>query len=100
MEFRRVLFRSPARHMRLKHSGCRVAPDTADAGTAVPAGSTPARRRPYSRCWFSQVAAMSKSRSEERRSGKECLSTCKFRWLPYLTKKEEYIKSYKYPRHN
>src|SRR3546814_2498716 len=47
--------------MRLKHSGCRVAPDTADAGTAVPAGSTPARRRPYSRCWFSQVAAMSKS---------------------------------------
>src|SRR3546814_9171077 len=24
----------PARHMRLKHSGCRVAPDTADAGTA------------------------------------------------------------------
>src|SRR3546814_20875426 len=27
------------------------------------------------------------SRSEERRVGKECVSTCRFRWAPYRSKK-------------
>src|SRR3546814_13334931 len=30
-------------------------------------------------------------RSEERRVGKECVSTCRSRWSPYLEKKKENI---------
>src|SRR3546814_20890482 len=30
-------------------------------------------------------------RSEERRVGKECLSTCRSRWLPYQLKKKKYL---------
>src|SRR3546814_14730474 len=29
-------------------------------------------------------------RSEERRVGKDCVSTCRFRWSPYPTKKTKY----------
>src|SRR3546814_16698001 len=31
----------------------------------------------------SEVAAASEQRSEERRVGKECVSTCRSRWSPY-----------------
>src|SRR3546814_12280766 len=30
------------------------------------------------------------SRSEERRVGKECVSTCRSRWSPYHSKKKQY----------
>src|SRR3546814_21127913 len=30
----------------------------------------------------------SRTRSEESRVGKECVSTCRLRWLPYLKKKK------------
>src|SRR3546814_19715743 len=30
-----------------------------------------------------RVAGDNEARSEERRVGKECVSTCKFRWSPY-----------------
>src|SRR3546814_12993074 len=30
-----------------------------------------------------------KRRSEERRVGKECVSTCRYRWSPYTYKKKE-----------
>src|SRR3546814_11862854 len=30
-----------------------------------------------------------RTRSEERRVGKECVSTCRSRWSPYLSKKKE-----------
>src|SRR3546814_15130333 len=33
------------------------------------------------------------ARSEERRVGKECVSTCRSRWSPYHKKKKMYIKS-------
>lgn len=48
--------------MRLKHFGGTVWPAAAGAAAALPVGSTRARRQPYSPCWFSQVAAMSKPR--------------------------------------
>src|SRR3546814_15343220 len=32
------------------------------------------------------------ARSEERRVGKECVSTCRSRWSPYHSKKKEMIK--------
>src|SRR3546814_3697948 len=33
-------------------------------------------------------------RSEERRVGKECVSTCRSRWSPYHSKKKIYTRSY------
>src|SRR3546814_17046219 len=33
-----------------------------------------------------------KPRSEERRVGKECVSTCRFRWSPYNSKKKNHKK--------
>src|SRR3546814_18194229 len=33
------------------------------------------------------------SRSEERRVGKECVSTCRFRWSPYHKKKKKKTKT-------
>src|SRR3546814_14279734 len=35
-------------------------------------------------------------RSEERRVGKECVSTCRSRWSPYHTKKKKYLNLNKY----
>src|SRR3546814_15989794 len=32
---------------------------------------------------------VSRERSEERRVGKECVSTCRYRWSPYHYKKKE-----------
>src|SRR3546814_16645066 len=36
--------------------------------------------------WLSE--ARNKKRSEERRVGKECVSTCRSRWSPYTSKKK------------
>src|SRR3546814_16624332 len=41
----------------------------------------------------SPAAAWSKPRSEERRVGKECVSTCRSRWSPYHKKKKEHSKT-------
>src|SRR3546814_15204077 len=35
--------------------------------------------------------AASGNRSEERRVGKECVSTCRSRWSPYHYKKNQYV---------
>src|SRR3546814_15426631 len=50
---------------------------------------------------------MEMPRSEERRVGKECVSTCRSRWSPYHTKKKqtytticEYIKTNKLRKNN
>src|SRR3546814_12410361 len=40
------------------------------------------------------AADQPQGRSEERRVGKECVSTCRSRWSPYPSKK----KAYKHPR--
>src|SRR3546814_14021470 len=38
-------------------------------------------------------------RSEERRVGKECVSTCRYRWLPYHKKKKKQLsRLYEYPK--
>src|SRR3546814_15849901 len=34
------------------------------------------------------VGATNSVRSEERRVGKECVSTCRYRWCPYLSQKQ------------
>src|SRR3546814_16959676 len=37
------------------------------------------------------VDAIAFTRSDERRVGKECVSTCRFRWAPDHLKKKKYI---------
>src|SRR3546814_19398413 len=39
-------------------------------------------------------------RSEERRVGKECVSTCRSRWSPYHSKKKNKKQKYKQNTHN
>src|SRR3546814_2434654 len=43
------------------------------------------RRRPDIRRWCraANLSRLLKQRSEERRVGKECVSTCRSRWSPY-----------------
>src|SRR3546814_17430948 len=40
--------------------------------------------------WLWELATQQKLRSEERRVGKECVSTCRSRWTPYHYKKKQY----------
>src|SRR3546814_20743116 len=50
-------------------------PPTASADAATPAANT-------------APATAAATRSEERRVGKECVSTCRSRWSPYHSKKK------------
>src|SRR3546814_3272416 len=45
----------------------------------VVAGNTPE----VTRKWHERFVKVNKTRSEERRVGKECVSTCRSRWSPY-----------------
>src|SRR3546814_8335354 len=38
---------------------------------------------PYSKAYESRISDLHEKRSEERRVGKECVSTCRSRWSPY-----------------
>src|SRR3546814_13092631 len=51
-----------------------------DAGAADLGRDRPVR---LFRLWLSQEPARPRHRSEERRVGKECVSTCRSRWSPY-----------------
>src|SRR3546814_12636609 len=44
--------------------------------------------RPASSVAAASAASAAASRSEERRVGKECVSTCRSRWSPYHKKKK------------
>src|SRR3546814_14303428 len=50
-------------------------------------GDTPAIQRAQLRLDGDLVVAVLVARSEERRVGKECVSTCRSRWSPYHSKK-------------
>src|SRR3546814_15945304 len=43
---------------------------------------------------YSQTSNQVRIRSEERRVGKECVSTCRSRWSPYHYKKKKKITNY------
>src|SRR3546814_20908627 len=49
------------------------------------------RAKPFAAAVFPALRPLltSPARSEERRVGKECVSTCRFRWSPVHTKKKE-----------
>src|SRR3546814_11005480 len=40
-------------------------------------------------CFMKMAPVVQRLRSEERRVGKECVSTCRSRWSPYLLKKKK-----------
>src|SRR3546814_14384827 len=42
-------------------------------------------------CSVDVIAGQEVGRSEERRVGKECVSTCRSRWSPYLYKKKQTV---------
>src|SRR3546814_13936120 len=52
--------------------------------SAIPTGALKTRRS-----GSSDLAATRTARSEERRVGKECVSTCRSRWSPYHSKKNK-----------
>src|SRR3546814_12245809 len=61
---------------------------------ACPTDERPRAARPKSACpWARRTAPpdFRASRSEERRVGKECVSTCRSRWSPYHYKKNTSI---------
>src|SRR3546814_20447844 len=66
------------------HERGRMRPDGWDAGDLIPETITshtvPLQRprHPHNHC-----------RSDERRVGQECVSTCRSRWSPYLSKKTD-----------
>src|SRR3546814_10997118 len=41
-----------------------------------------------------RIMVVGGGRSEERRVGKECVSTCRSRWSPYHSKKKQYRTKY------
>src|SRR3546814_12773223 len=50
---------------------------------------TPTTTDPRLAAAYAKIAASaSRQRSEERRGGKECVSTCRSRWSPYTCKKK------------
>src|SRR3546814_13994552 len=56
-------------------------------------------RLPGAAFGLARVAFPARARSEERRVGKECVSTCRSRWSPYhLKKKQDYNKKYERTR--
>src|SRR3546814_10969581 len=81
--FRRVLFRSQLRFR--TRNGCQHA--GADAPDQRSHGRDRCAARKARAALYWGVAGA--SRSEERRVGKECVSTCRSRWSPYHYKKNK-----------
>src|SRR3546814_15739078 len=54
-----------------------------DLGSAYPALGEALRRIRIRACINETIVANDAMRSEERRVGKECVSTCRSRWSPY-----------------
>src|SRR3546814_14951129 len=73
---------------RLRRCAGRRACRSHDHDTSYPVHS--ARRRPLFLHGPGGRPARSDVRSEERRVGKECVSTCRSRWSPYNAKKNAY----------
>src|SRR3546814_17476767 len=59
---------------------------------SAPTSRPPAQNARRTTCWSTATwgcRARRGSRSEERRVGKECVSTCRSRWSPYNSKKQQ-----------
>src|SRR3546814_20051409 len=58
----------------------RCTPSCGGLPTRACTATSPRSRPP---CWCTSCSCASARRSEERRVGKECVSTCRSRWSPY-----------------
>src|SRR3546814_16412016 len=100
MEFRRVLFRSRLADTvdfddllqavdgeRLARRGISVFVEMTNADANVEPGI--AVDEVVASAAFECVVAVTADRSEERRVGKGCVSTCRSRWSPYHKKKKQ-----------
>src|SRR3546814_18910761 len=69
--------------------GCSDDIDSRIRAAAGPSGSMPAKRVgiPPGQTELTRMPCAA-TRSEERRVGKECVSTCRSRWSPYHSKKK------------
>src|SRR3546814_20690138 len=90
LEFRRVLFRSHqllAQRSIVQSPGAGLPPGSRRSTTHGAAAGAPAPAH------YGGVAVLlvtlTTDRSEERRVGKECVSTCRSRWSPYHSKKNK-----------
>src|SRR3546814_18552690 len=54
----------------------------------IDSGMVSYERLPMLEVVFDRLVRMMSTRSEERRVGKECVSTCRSRWSPYHKKKK------------
>src|SRR3546814_4527789 len=66
---------------RRRHTRCALV--TGVQTCALPISAVPPTTRITSPLPVNAVDALSSQRSEERRVGKECVSTCRSRWSPY-----------------
>src|SRR3546814_11426933 len=69
--------------------------DIGDGARTRPAGRQPVEHRQTPRGRVVSAGAERLAcidRSEERRVGKECVSTCRSRWSPHTKKKNKYIR--------
>src|SRR3546814_4419377 len=83
---------SPAWAQQTDHSGAAPDPHTGHAtetraNTPAPADSCTPEHAAMGHCTPPPMTT-AKPRSEERRVGKECVSTCRSRWSPYHSKKK------------
>src|SRR3546814_17700681 len=70
-----------------------LAPAVDRRGRLVRTGRPLGRRVGFRRRELPRIA-LSLPRSEERRVGKECVSTCRSRWAPYHYKQTKHHKNY------
>src|SRR3546814_20765063 len=73
----------------------RVGADVLEEYLELAGGNLSAALAKYSGNARNYASAVLKERSEERRVGKECVSTCRSRWSPYHYKKKNRIKNRK-----
>src|SRR3546814_7389191 len=66
----------------LRH-GAAAGTETRDPRVGTAASPTPTRCRIMASCSAAASRIPMDTRSEERRVGKECVSTCRSRWSPY-----------------
>src|SRR3546814_2084586 len=87
------LTKSP--NVKMKQNSAAITSPTLAAGMTT---SMMVRTRPQRRLWAASISVRStnirlkscnRTRSEERRVGKECVSTCRSRWSPYHYKKKK-----------
>src|SRR3546814_3053967 len=83
LEFRRVLFLSFFFPSRRRHTSCALVTGVQTCALPISRSTTSARPTRPECAGSPSRPITTRGRSEERRVGKECVSTCRSRWSPY-----------------